>query len=87
MSAWTYREAPVDVGHLGVQVETEDQEEDARHHEGTAADELKEVDASTGRTHHDCLYADESNKWQDLKMTERHELNERSRSDGILTAL
>lgn len=56
------REAPVDVGHLGVQVEAEDEEEDSRHHEATAADKLEEVDPSTGRTHHDCLYADESNK-------------------------
>lgn len=50
------------MGHLGVQVEAEDQEEDSRHYEGTAADKLKEVDPSTGRTHHDSLYADESNK-------------------------
>ena len=58
----TYREAPVDLGNLGVEVETEDQEENSCHHEGTAADKLKEVDASTGRTHHDGLYADESNE-------------------------
>ncbi len=63
MCPCTYREAPVDVGHLGVQVEAEDQEEDSRHHEGTAADKLEEVDPSTGRAHHDSLYADESNKW------------------------
>ena len=50
------------MGHLGVQVEAEDQKEDSRHHEGTAADKLEEVDPSTGRTHHDCFYADESNK-------------------------
>lgn len=50
------------MGHLGVQVEAEDQEEDSRHYEGTAADKLEEVDPSTGRTHHDSLYADESNK-------------------------
>lgn len=63
ISLCAYREAPVDMGHLGVQVEAEDQEEDSCHHEGTAADKFKEVDPSTGRTHHDCLYADESNKW------------------------
>lgn len=51
------------MGHLGVQVEAEDQEEDSRHHEGTAADKLEEVDPSTGRAHHDGLYADEANKW------------------------
>lgn len=62
MSPCTYREAPVDVGHLGVQVEDEDQEEDSCHHEGTAANKLKEVDPSTGWAHHDSLYADESNK-------------------------
>lgn len=62
MSPRTYREAPVDVGHLNVQVEAEDQEEDSCHHKGTAADKLKEVDASTGRTHHDGLYADEANE-------------------------
>ena len=37
ISLCAYREAPVDMGHLGVQVEAEDQEEDSRHHEGTAA--------------------------------------------------
>lgn len=67
MSPWTYREVPVDVGHLDVQVEAEDQEEDSCHYKGTAADKLKEVDSSTGRTHHDSLYADESNEWEDLK--------------------
>lgn len=51
------------MGNLIVQVEAEDQEEDSSHYEGTAADKLKEVDPSTGRTHHDSLYADESNKW------------------------
>lgn len=50
------------MGHLSVQVETEDDEEDSRHDEGTAADKLEEVDPSTGRTHHDSLYADESYK-------------------------
>lgn len=50
------------MGHPDVQVEAEDEEEDPCHHEGTAADKLEEVDASTGRTHHDSLYADESNK-------------------------
>lgn len=58
----TYREAPVDVGHLGVQVEAEDEEEDSGHHEATAADKLEEVDPPAGRTHHDSLYADESNQ-------------------------
>ena len=50
------------MGHLGVQVETEDQKEHSCHHEGTAADKLKEVDPSTGRAHHNSLYADESNE-------------------------
>lgn len=58
----THRQAPVDMGHLGVQVEAEDDEEGPRHDEGTAADKLEEVDPSAGRTHHDGLYADESNK-------------------------
>lgn len=50
------------MGHPDVQVEAEDEKEDSCHDEGTAADKLEEVDASTGRTHHDSLYADESNK-------------------------
>ena len=50
------------MGHLGVQVEAEDQEEHPCHHKGTAADKLKEVDASTGGAHHDGLYADESDE-------------------------
>lgn len=62
VSAGTHRQAPVDMGHLGVQIEAEDDEEDSRHDEGTAADKLEEVDSSAGRTHHDGLYADESNK-------------------------
>lgn len=62
----SYRETPVDMGHLSVQVETEDQEEYSCHHKGTAADKLEEIDSSTRWTHHDSLYADESNQWQDL---------------------
>lgn len=58
----TYREAPVDVGHLGVQVEAEDKEEGSCHHKGTAADKLKEVDPSTAGTQHDSFYADECNE-------------------------
>lgn len=50
------------MGHLGVQIEAEDDEEDSRHDEGTAADKLEEVDPPAGRTHHDGLYADEPNK-------------------------
>lgn len=50
------------MGHPDVQVEAEDEEEDSRHDKGTAADKLEEVDASAGRTHHDSLYADESDK-------------------------
>lgn len=50
------------MGHLSVEVEAEDQKEDSRHHKGTAADKFKEVDASTRRTHHDGLYADESDE-------------------------
>lgn len=66
MRAGTHREAPVDVRHLGVQVEAEDEEENPRHHAGAAADKLKEVDASAWRAHHDGLYADESNEGQHL---------------------
>lgn len=58
----TYRQAPVNMGHPDMQVEAEDEEEDSRHDEGTAAHKLEEVDASTGWTHHDGLYTDESNK-------------------------
>lgn len=54
----THCEVPVDVGHLGVETESEDEKQDSRHHEGTAADELKEVDCSARGTQHDCLYAD-----------------------------
>lgn len=61
-SLCTYRQAPVDMGHPDVQVETEDEQEDRRHDEGAAADKLEKVDASTGRTHHDGLYADEADK-------------------------
>lgn len=57
------RQVPVDKRHLGVQVEAEDEEEDSRHHEGTAADKLEEVDPSTGWALHDSLYADESDEW------------------------
>lgn len=53
--------------HLGVQVEAEDEEEDAGHHRGAAADKLKEVDASARRAHHDRLDADESNEGQHLR--------------------
>lgn len=67
MRAGTHREAPVDVRHLGVQVEAEDEEENPRHHAGAAADKLKEVDASAWRAHHDGLYADESNEGQHLE--------------------
>lgn len=63
----THREAPVDVRHLGVQVEAEDEEENTRHHAGAAADKLKEVDASARRAHHDGLYADESDEGQHLE--------------------
>lgn len=56
----TYREAPVHMGHLDVQVEAEDQEEESRYDKGTAADELEEVDSSAGRTHLDRFYADEA---------------------------
>lgn len=69
----TYREAPVDLGHSGVDVEAEDQEENSRHHEGTAADKLKEVDASTGGAHHYGFYADEADEWQDLKWEEKQQ--------------
>ena len=58
----TYREVPVDVGDLEMEVEAEDQEENSCYHEGTAADKLKEVNSSTGRAHHDGLYADESDE-------------------------
>lgn len=54
--------APVEMWHLGVHVEAEDEEEDSCHHEGTAADKLEEVDPSTGTALHDRFYADESNK-------------------------
>lgn len=70
---WTYREAPVYVGHLGVDVEAEDQEEDSCHHKSTAADKLKEVDPSTGGTHHDSFYADEADEWKDLKWEGRRQ--------------
>lgn len=50
-----------------MQAEAEDQEKDSRHHKGTAADKLKEVDASTWRAHHDRLYADESDEGENLK--------------------
>lgn len=66
LRAWTHREAPVDVRHLGVQVEAEDEEQDARHHAGTAADKLKEVDAPAWRARHDGLYADEADEGQHL---------------------
>ena len=56
---FAYRKAPVDMGHLGVKVEAEDEQKNSCDHEGTAADKLKEVDASAGRAHHDGLYADE----------------------------
>lgn len=57
--------------HLDVQIEGEDQEEDSCNHKGTAADELKEVDASTGRTRHYSFYADEANERQDLEKWKR----------------
>lgn len=63
----TYRDAPVNLGDLDVKVQAEEQKENARHHEGTAADKLEEVDPSTDRAHHDGLYADETDEWEDLK--------------------
>lgn len=68
------------MGHLGVQVEAEDQEEDPCHHEGTAADKLKEVDPSAGRAHHDSLYADESNEGQHLRRDKQRVF---SRTNGV----
>ena len=62
------------MGHPDVQVEAEDEEEDSRHDEGTAADKLEKVDATTGWTHHDGLYADESDKCQDLKGASRSKI-------------
>lgn len=53
------------MGHFGVQVQDEDEEQDACDNEGTAADELKEVDAGTGRAHHYGLDEDERNESQD----------------------
>lgn len=50
------------MGHPDVQVEAEDEQEDSRHDEGTAADKLEEVDASAGWAHHDGLYADEADQ-------------------------
>lgn len=45
---YTHRQAPVDVGHFGVQTQAEDEEEDAGDYKGTAAHKLKEVDPSAG---------------------------------------
>lgn len=59
------------MGHPDVQVETEDEEEDSGHDEGTAADKLEEVDASAGGAHHDGLDADEPDECQDLKPESR----------------
>lgn len=61
-SLCTHREAPVDVRHPGVQAEAEDEQEDARHHAGAAADKLEEVDAAARGAHHDRLYADEADE-------------------------
>lgn len=58
----TYREVPVDLGDLEMEVEAEDQEENSCYHKGAAADKLKEVNPSTGRTHHDGFYADKSDE-------------------------
>lgn len=55
------------MGHFGVQVQAEDEEQDACDNEGTAADKLKEVDAGTGRAHHYGLNEDERNESQDLQ--------------------
>ena len=61
-----YHEAPVDVGHLDVQVEAEDEEEDPGDDEGAAAGKLKEVHAPTGRAQHDGLDTDEAQQGQHL---------------------
>lgn len=53
--------------HFGVQVKTEDEEQDAGDKEGTAADKLKEVDAATWRAHHDGLNEDERDESQNLQ--------------------
>ena len=71
MCVCVYREAPVDVGNLDVEVEAEDEEEDAGDHEGAAADELKEVDTPAGRAQHDGLNADEPQQGQHLAGGER----------------
>ncbi len=55
------------MGHFGVQVQAEDEEQDAGDNECTAADKLKEVDAGTGRAHHDGLNEDERDESQDLQ--------------------
>ena len=69
----TYREAPVDVGHLDVQVEAEDDQEDPGDDERAAADELKEVDAAAGRAQHDGLDADEAQQRQHLAGARDHD--------------
>ena len=60
------------MGHLGVQVEDEDEEEDSRDDEGAAADKLKEVDSTARGAHHDGLDADEGDERQGLTHTHTH---------------
>lgn len=55
------------MGHFGVQIQAEDEEQEACDNEGTAADKLKEVDAGTGRAHHYGLNEDERDESQDLQ--------------------
>lgn len=55
------------MGHFGVQVQAEDEEQDACDNEGTATDKLKEVDGGTGRAHHYGLNEDEWDESQDLQ--------------------
>lgn len=59
--------------HFGVQVQTEDEEQDACDNEGTAADKLEEVDAGTGRAHHYSLDKDERDESQDLQQKEENQ--------------
>lgn len=62
--------------HFGVQVQAEDEEQDACDNEGTAADKLKEVDAGTRRAHHYGLNKDERDESQDLQQRGENRLFE-----------
>lgn len=66
VGVYTHGQVPVNLGDPHVEVQTEQDQQDSRHHKSATAHKLKKVEAFTRGALHDGLYADERNQGQDL---------------------